>query len=60
MSWATDVNGSAYGEYIMSTLFNEKINSLVYYTVEIGVGSGAEIDGDNLDFTGHPEMGIRS
>lgn len=24
MSWTTDVNGSAYGEYIMSTLSNEK------------------------------------
>lgn len=41
----------------MSTLSNEKINSLVYYTVGIVVGGGAEIDGDNLDFAGYSEMG---
>ena len=57
MSWTTDVNGSAYGEYIMSTLSNEKIDSLVYYTVGTGVGGGAVINGDLLGEAGHPEMG---
>jgi len=30
MFWTTDVNGSAYGEYIMSTLSNEKKPSLLF------------------------------
>lgn len=57
MSWTTDVNGSAYGEYVMSTLSNEKISSLVYYTIGTGVGGGAVIDGKFLGGAGHPEMG---
>ncbi len=57
MFWTTDVNGSAYGEYVMSTLTNERINSLVYYTIGTGVGAGAIINGDFLGDTGHPEMG---
>lgn len=57
MSWTTDVNGSAYGEYIMSTLSNEKIDSLVYYTVGTGVGGGAVINRQLLGSSGHPEMG---
>lgn len=57
MAWTTDVNGSAYGEYTMSTLFNEKINSLVYYTIGTGVGAGAVIDGHLTGGIGHPEMG---
>lgn len=57
MSWATDVNGSAYGEYIVLTLSNEKINYIVYYTVGIGVGGVAVIDGDNLSSAWHPKMG---
>lgn len=55
--WTTDVNGSAYGEYIMSTLFNKQINSLVYYTFGTGVGAGAVIDGHLVGDMGHPEMG---
>lgn len=57
MSWTTDVNGSAYGEYIMSTLSNEKVNSLIYYTIGTGVGAGVVIDGKFLGKMGHPEMG---
>lgn len=57
MSWTTDVNGSAYGEYVMATLFNEKINSLVYYTIGTGVGAGAIINGNFVGDIGHPEMG---
>ncbi len=55
--WTTDVNGSAYGEYVMSVLFNERINSLTYYTIGTGVGAGTVIDGNFVGELGHPEMG---
>ena len=55
--WTTDVNGSAYGEYVMSTLPTARINSLVYYPSGTGVGAGAIIDRDFLGERGHPEMG---
>lgn len=55
--WTTDVNGSAYGEYVMATLANEKINSLAYYTIGTGVGAGAIVDGHLIGGIGHPEMG---
>lgn len=55
--WTTDVNGSAYGEYVMSTLANEKINSLTYYTIGTGVGAGSIINGHLIGGIGHPEMG---
>ena len=57
IAWTTDVNGSAYGEYVLSTLFNKRINSLVYYTIGTGVGAGAVIDGKFVGELGHPEMG---
>ena len=57
MFWTTDVNGSAYGEYVMSTLANEKIDSLVYYTIGTGVGAGAISEGKFVGNMGHPEMG---
>lgn len=57
MYFTTDVNGSAYGEYVMSLLANEDINSLVYYTIGTGVGGGAIIDGKLVGSQGHPEMG---
>lgn len=57
MFFTTDVNGSAYGEYVMSLLSNEKIDSLVYYTIGTGVGGGAIVDGKILGSVGHPEMG---
>lgn len=55
--WTTDVNGSAYGEYVLSTLFNQKLDSLVYYTIGTGVGAGAVVDGKFIGTMGHPEMG---
>ena len=57
IAWTTDVNGSAYGEYVLSTLFNKRINSLVYYTIGTGVGAGAVIDGKVVGELGHPELG---
>ena len=55
--WTTDVNGSAYGEYVVSTLFNEKIDSLVYFTIGTGVGAGAVVNGRFVGSMGHPEVG---
>ncbi|WP_270333238.1 fructokinase ScrK [Ligilactobacillus acidipiscis] len=57
MFFTTDVNGSAYGEYQMALLANERVNSLVYYTIGTGVGGGAIIAGKLLGSAGHPEMG---
>lgn len=57
ITWTTDVNGSAYGEYVLSTLFNKRINSLVYYTIGTGVGAGCVINGHFVGEMGHPEMG---
>ncbi|BDR58581.1 fructokinase ScrK [Xylocopilactobacillus apicola] len=55
--FTTDVNASAYGEYVTAQLYNEKIDSLVYYTVGTGVGGGAVLGGKILQGIGHPEMG---
>ncbi|EEI21032.1 fructokinase ScrK [Lentilactobacillus hilgardii] len=57
ISWTTDVNGSAYGEYVMATLFNEKIESLVYFTIGTGVGAGEIVNGHFVGDLGHPEVG---
>ncbi len=57
IAWTTDVNGSAYGEYVLSTLFNQRLNSLVYFTIGTGVGGGAVIGGKLVGDLGHPEMG---
>ena len=57
IAWTTDVNGSAYGEYLMATLFNRWIHSLVYFTIGTGVGGGAVIDGHFVGEQGHTEMG---
>ena len=55
--FTTDVNGSACGEYVMSQLSNEDVDSLVYYTIGTGVGGGAIINGKLVGSLGHPEMG---
>lgn len=55
--WTTDVNGSAYGEYILSKQENEKLESIVYFTVGTGVGAGTIIDGKFLGSLGHAEAG---
>jgi fructokinase len=53
----TDVNASAYGEYVMSKLGNQHLHSLVYYTVGTGIGAGIIYDGKILGDLGHPEAG---
>ncbi|MFV0559512.1 MAG: ROK family protein [Enterococcus sp.] len=57
ISWTTNVNGSAYGEYVMSHFANEKISSLVYVTIDTGVGAGIVYNGKLLGSISHPEMG---
>lgn len=55
--WTTDVNGSAYGEYLYAQEQNQEVDALVYYTIGTGVGGGAVINGRFMGTTGHPEMG---
>lgn len=55
--WTTDVNGSAYGEYVLAKSRGESARSLVYYTVGTGVGAGAVVNGHLIGAQGHPEMG---
>lgn len=57
IAWTTDVNGSAYGEFVLATLFNQRVNSLIYYTIGTGVGAGEVIDGHFVGELGHPEVG---
>ncbi|KRM68962.1 fructokinase [Apilactobacillus ozensis DSM 23829 = JCM 17196] len=57
MYWTTDVNGSAYGEYITSIKNHKPVRSLVYYTIGTGVGGGIVNNGHFLGYMGHPEMG---
>lgn len=57
ISWTTDVNGSAYGEYLLSSLFNEQVDSIVYYTIGTGINAGVVIEGKLVGETGQPEMG---
>lgn len=53
----TDVNGSAYGEYITMLKNNKNINSLVYLTIGTGIGGGVVVNGEIQKNYRHPEMG---
>ncbi|MCF6515293.1 ROK family protein [Lactobacillus sp. S2-2] len=55
--WTTDVNGSAYGEYINSINQKKPIRSLAYYTIGTGIGAGIVNNGELLGYMGHPEVG---
>lgn len=57
MYWTTDVNGSAYGEYISSITNHNPTRSLVYFTFGTGVGAGIVNNGDFTGYEGHPEAG---
>ncbi|GAX07671.1 fructokinase [Secundilactobacillus silagincola] len=57
MYWTTDVNGSAYGEYILAMRLNQKLEALTYYTIGTGVGAGTVLDGKFIGTLGHPEIG---
>lgn len=51
----TDVNSSAYGEYISRN--KDGVESLVYFTIGTGVGGGIVQNGEILGKRNHPEMG---
>lgn len=55
--WTSDVNGSAYGEYILAQSANQQINALTYYTIGTGVGAGTFLNGSFVGTLGHPEVG---
>ncbi|MDR2832434.1 MAG: ROK family protein [Streptococcaceae bacterium] len=52
IAWTTDVNASAYGEYLQ-----EAVNSLVYFTIGTGIGGGAIQNGEFIGGVTHAEMG---
>lgn len=51
--FTTDVNSSAYGEFIV----RPEVNHLVYYTIGTGIGAGAYTNGHFVGGIGHTEMG---
>ncbi|ARY92536.1 MULTISPECIES: ROK family protein [Lacticaseibacillus] len=53
--FTTDVNASAYGEYM--SWQNEGIKSLVYFTIGTGIGGGAIQNGHFIGGMAHLEMG---
>lgn len=55
VAFTTDVNASAYGEYIAGAGKNAR--SLVYFTIGTGIGGGAIQDGHFIGGSGHAEMG---
>ena len=55
ITFTTDVNASAYGEYIAGA--GETVNSLVYFTVGTGIGGGVIQNGHFIGGTSHLEMG---
>ncbi|GAB6092497.1 fructokinase ScrK [Furfurilactobacillus curtus] len=57
MYWTTDVNGSAFGEYITYQQHHDEVTSLVYFTVGTGIGAGAIENGRFIGHAGNPEMG---
>ncbi|KRL97171.1 ROK family protein [Liquorilactobacillus satsumensis] len=57
IAWTTDVNGSAYGEYIAYKKAGLQLSSLAYYTVGTGIGAGIVTDGKLVGSEGHPELG---
>lgn len=50
--WTTDVNSSAYGEFITS---NKK--NIIYFTVGTGIGAGIIMNGRFINEKYHPEIG---
>ncbi|MDB7367150.1 fructokinase ScrK [Enterococcus faecium] len=55
ISWTTDVNAAAYGEYVFGS--GKGLSSVVYYTIGTGVGGGALQEGRFIEGFSHPEMG---
>ncbi|UQS87276.1 ROK family protein [Nicoliella spurrieriana] len=57
ISFTTDVNSTAYGEYISSILANQPTLSLLYLTISKGVGAGIVNNGELIGYQGSPEIG---
>jgi fructokinase len=57
VSWTTDVNGSAYGEWLKYQQKGRNISALIYYTVGTGIGAGIVLDGHFVGTQGNPELG---
>ncbi|CAI2612952.1 ROK family protein [Apilactobacillus apinorum] len=57
ISFTTDVNSRAYGEYIQSILQDDPILALSYITISDGVGVGIVNDGKFVGTMGSPEIG---
>ncbi|MCK8606856.1 ROK family protein [Apilactobacillus ozensis] len=57
MSFTTDVNSAAYGEYIDSILQDNPVLSLAYITFGKGVGAGIIDNGEFIGYNGSPEIG---
>lgn len=55
ISWTTDVNAAAYGEYKQG--LGKGKSSLVYFTIGTGIGGGAIQNGKFIQGFSHPEMG---
>lgn len=55
VTWTTDVNAAAYGEYMAGA--GKGLSSLVYYTIGTGVGGGGIQKGQFIQGFSHPEMG---
>lgn len=53
--FTTDVNASAYGEYLKIADVSQQ--SIVYYTIGTGIGGGVIQNGQFIGGTGHAEMG---
>lgn len=51
--FTTDVNASAYGEYVV----RDNIGNLVYYTIGTGIGAGIIQEGKLICGISHPEAG---
>ena len=55
--FTTDVNSSAYGEVFARKKLNQKVDTLVYFTIGTGIGAGVIANGKFIGGLGHPEVG---
>lgn len=55
LSFTTDVNASAYGEYVLGA--GKEVGSLAYFTVGTGIGGAVVQDGRFIGGISHSEMG---
>ncbi|WP_156469683.1 ROK family protein, partial [Weissella sp. DD23] len=53
--WTTDVNGSAWGEFVSGA--GQENDNILYLTVGTGIGAGIVANGQLLQGISHPEAG---